>query len=102
MKEQIDKAINFGVGIFAYSKEKIESLVEDMVERGEVKKEEASKVVDDLVQKGQDQRNKMNNYIDEQLAEKTANFATKDDVRQIIREELRFAQDKTDNQDQQF
>lgn len=101
MKDQFDKVINFGVGLFAFSKEKIEALVEDMVERGEVKKEEASQVVDDLVQKGEEQRNKMNVYIDEQIAEKTADFATKDDVRQIIREELKFAQE-ADKKDQQF
>lgn len=86
MNESIDKVLHFGMGLFAYSKEKVQELVDDMVERGEVQKENASKVVDDLVEKGKQERVVVEEYLDEKFKKK--DFATKDDIRRIIREEL--------------
>lgn len=86
INDSLDKVLHFGIGLFAYSKEKVQDLVDDMVARGEVQKENASKVVDDLVERGKKERVVVEDYLDEKLRKK--DFATKDDIRKIIREEL--------------
>lgn len=88
MKDQFDKLINFGMGVFAYSKEKIEDFVDDMVKKGEVRKEDAHDLVQNLIDKGEGQRAKLDDYINEKVAEKLSDFATKEEVRKIIRQEL--------------
>lgn len=91
MKEILRKAVDFGMGVFAVSKEKAETFVEEMVQHGEIQREEASRVVDRIVEKGKEQRHQVESYIDEQIAKRVGNFATKEDVRRILREELAAA-----------
>lgn len=91
MKDILRKTMDFGMGLFAVSKEKTEAFVEEMVRHGEIQREEASRVVDQLVEKGKEQRSQVERYIDEQIAKRVGSFATKDDVRQILREELAAA-----------
>ena len=40
MSNIIEDGINFGMGLFAYSREKIEEMVEKMVEKGEVQRKD--------------------------------------------------------------
>lgn len=91
MRDTFEKAVHFGMGLFSYSKEKVEDLVDEMVRRGELKKDEASEVVDDIVRKGEEQKERLNAHIDELIKQRCADYATKEDVRAIIREELRAA-----------
>lgn len=88
-----EDSINFGFGVFAYSREKIEELVEAMVQKGEVAKKDASKFVSELVQKGESERKELHRIEGEELKKAMDTVdslrpVTKEDVRQIIREEL--------------
>lgn len=89
MKDSIDRLMDFGFGLFNFSKEKIEEFVQDMVDRGEVTREEASRVVSEMTEKGKEQRSKIQEYIDNEVKKNLHYFVTKDEVREIIREELR-------------
>ena len=85
MSNIIEDGINFGMGLFAYSREKIEEMVEKMVAKGEVQREELSRMVKGEVRE---------TLQDIGLTADTR--VTKDDIREIIREEIAAAkvQDK--------
>ena len=54
MKELLHKAWLFGVGVFDFTKEKVEAVVQDMVQRGEITQQESPEAVKQLLAKAQD------------------------------------------------
>jgi polyhydroxyalkanoate synthesis regulator phasin len=94
MANFFEDSINFGFGLFAYSREKLEALVEKMVETGKVERQDARGVMNDLVKKGEEQREEVRGMIKKEVASAVDTLGlkgdtiTKDDVRAIIREEL--------------
>ncbi|MGQ9921501.1 MAG: phasin family protein [Desulfobacca sp.] len=48
MDDLWQKTIHFGLGLFDYTKEKVESLVEEMVKRGELSRQESAQAVEEL------------------------------------------------------
>lgn len=96
-----EDTINFGFGVFAYSREKIEELVEAMVQKGEVAKKDASSFVSELVQKGEAERKELHKIIGDEVKKAMDTVdglrpVTKEDVRQIIREEMKRTEAKED------
>ena len=53
MEDLFKKTISFGIGLFDYTKEKVETLVEEMVKRGEVSKQDSSQAVEELWEKAE-------------------------------------------------
>jgi polyhydroxyalkanoate synthesis regulator phasin len=49
MKDLLRKAWLFGVGMFDFTKEKVEALVADMVQRGEISQAESPEAVKELL-----------------------------------------------------
>jgi len=68
VKEFFEKSLSFGLGLAAYSKEKIEDLVEEMVRRGEVSRTEARDFASKLTQKGEEQRDELKRLIRSEIA----------------------------------
>ena len=54
MKELLHKAWLFSVGMFDFTKEKVESLVQEMVQRGEITQAESPEAVKELLAKVQE------------------------------------------------
>jgi polyhydroxyalkanoate synthesis regulator phasin len=54
MKELLHKAWMFGLGVYDFSKEKVEAVVQDMVQRGEISQQESPEAVKQLLAKAQD------------------------------------------------
>jgi polyhydroxyalkanoate synthesis regulator phasin len=54
MKELLHKAWLFSVGMFDFTKEKVEGLVQEMVLRGEITQQEGPAAVKELLAKAQD------------------------------------------------
>jgi polyhydroxyalkanoate synthesis regulator phasin len=54
MKELLHKAWLFGAGVFDFTKDKVEALVQEMVRRGEITQQESSEAVKQLLAKGQE------------------------------------------------
>ena len=54
MKELLHKAWLFGAGVFDFTKDKVEALVQEMVRRGEITQQESSDAVKQLLAKGQE------------------------------------------------
>ena len=102
MANFLDDAVNFGFGLFAYSKERIEETVEKMVEKGSVAKKDASSFVAELTKRGEEEREQLKKIIDERIQKASDTFnnsikpITKDDVRAIIKEELEALKKESD------
>jgi len=54
MKDLLYKAWLFGVGVVDFTKEKVEDLVQEMVQRGEITQQESPEAVKQLLAKAQD------------------------------------------------
>jgi polyhydroxyalkanoate synthesis regulator phasin len=54
MKELLHKAWMFGLGVYDFSKERVEAVVQDMVQRGEISQQESPEAVKQLLAKAQD------------------------------------------------
>jgi polyhydroxyalkanoate synthesis regulator phasin len=54
MKEFLQKAWLFGAGVFDFTKDKVEALVQDMVRRGEITQQESSDAVKQMLAKAQE------------------------------------------------
>ncbi len=50
------KAMYFGLGALSFTKEKAESIAEDLVKRGEMKDEDRARMVDQLLKEGETQK----------------------------------------------
>ncbi len=95
MSNFVEDTINFGFGLFAYSREKLEAMVEKMVDAGKVQKQDAQGFMHDLVQKGEEQRSELKTMIRDEVKEVVSDMKgsglTKEDIRAIIKEELAAA-----------
>ncbi|MCK9377484.1 MAG: hypothetical protein M0P73_15190 [Syntrophobacterales bacterium] len=54
MKELLHKAWLFSVGVFDFTREKVEATVQEMVQRGEITQQESPEAVKQLLAKAQD------------------------------------------------
>jgi polyhydroxyalkanoate synthesis regulator phasin len=54
MKDLFHKAWLFGAGVFDFTKDKVEALVQEMVRRGEITQQESSEAVKQLLAKAQE------------------------------------------------
>lgn len=59
MKELLHKAWLFGAGVFDFTKDKVEALVEEMVRRGEITQQESSETVKHLLTRAQEAQQAM-------------------------------------------
>ncbi|MDI3519137.1 MULTISPECIES: phasin family protein [Thermoanaerobacteraceae] len=105
MTSLLEKSINFGLGLFALSREKIEKIVEELVDRGEVAREDAQKMVKDLVKKGEEQKEELRKMIKDAVAEtlgymnvaKKEDIVTREEIKSIVREEVRKVLEEMQN-----
>ena len=59
MKELLHKAWLFGAGVFDFTKDKVEALVQEMVRRGEITQQESTETVKHLWTKAQEAQEAM-------------------------------------------
>lgn len=59
MKDLLHKAWLFGAGVFDFTKDKVEALVQEMVRRGEITQQESSEAVKQLLAKAQEAQQAM-------------------------------------------
>ncbi len=87
----LNDTINFGMGLFNTSKEKIENFVEDMVDRGEVASEDSKKVIDDILSQVEKEKANLKKFVKENIKESIdlTEYVKKDEVQGIIRDELK-------------
>jgi len=99
MSKILEKSVNLGFGLFSYSKEKITATVDKLVEKGEIAKDDAKEAIDDLVKRGEEQRLELKKIVKEEIKDSAVleDVATKEDVRNIIKEEIELALKEKEN-----
>ena len=99
MSNSFEKSVNLGLGLLLYSREKVEEFVEEMVGKGEVAKKDARQFAAELTQRGEEQREELKNLIqgevtkalDQVSVAKKEDLVTKEEITEIIREQVRQA-----------
>jgi polyhydroxyalkanoate synthesis regulator phasin len=73
MEDLFKKTISFGLGLFDYTKEKVEHLVDELVKRGELTKQESTQAVEELWKKAEKEQsafwNKIKEFVNSMVAE---------------------------------
>jgi polyhydroxyalkanoate synthesis regulator phasin len=73
MKEILQKAWHFGLGVFDFTREKVESLVAEMVRRGEISEKESPEAVKEILDRAKEAQSalmdKVKELVNKALAE---------------------------------
>lgn len=99
MKEMLKNVLYAGIGAAFLTKEKIEELKGDLIEKGKMSQEEGKQFVDDLLRKSEKAKDQLDLWINKRVEERVnqLNLATKDEIAELRRkiEELQVALNKT-------
>ena len=95
MKEMLKNVLYAGIGAAFLTKEKIEELKGELIEKGKMSQEEGKQFVDDLLRKSEKAKDQLELWINRRVEEriKQLNLATKDELVELQRkiEELQVA-----------
>ncbi|OPX18958.1 MAG: hypothetical protein BZ151_11825 [Desulfobacca sp. 4484_104] len=56
MEEFWRKSVHFGLGLWDFTKEKVEGVVDEMVKRGEVSQQDRTQAVEEIIEKAQSEQ----------------------------------------------
>ena len=102
MKEMLKNVLYTGLGAAFLTKEKIEELRKDLIEKGKMSQDEGKQFVDDLIRKSEKAKDQLNLWINKRVEERIdqLNLATKDEIAELRRkiEELQVAINKDEGQ----
>jgi|WetSurMetagenome_2_1015567.scaffolds.fasta_scaffold981286_1 polyhydroxyalkanoate synthesis regulator phasin len=89
----IEKSMDFGLGLAAYSREKIEDLVEELVRKGDVAQKDARKFAGDLISKGEEQKAELKKLVNNEVTSilDKMDLVRKSEVQEQIKAALREA-----------
>lgn len=78
----LEKMFLLGVGFFSMTKDKVESTVNDLVERGRLSQEEGKTLISDLSSRGSEQRDSFVGFVHDEIAKAMdrVNVARKSDI----------------------
>ena len=98
MKELLKNVVYAGVGAAFLTRDKIEELRNELVERGKLTAEEGKEFVDDLIKKSESAKDQLELWLNRQIEDriKSLNLATADEVADLRRkiEELQVVINK--------
>ncbi|MCI5150329.1 MAG: hypothetical protein D3916_13245 [Candidatus Electrothrix sp. MAN1_4] len=85
MKELIKNMLYTGVGAAFLTRDKLDEIRKELVERGNLTKEEGKEFVEDLLNKSDSARNQLEIWLNRQVEEriKGLNLATNDDLNEL-------------------
>jgi polyhydroxyalkanoate synthesis regulator phasin len=85
MRESVRKLGLIGAGLWAMTEEKIDELVKDLVDKGDISKEEGRKVIQDMVEESKKQKVDLEKKISEKIQETVskADAFTKKDMSEL-------------------
>lgn len=89
MIELVKKTMLTGLGVVSLTKEKVEEIAKDFVEKGKMSEQEGSKFVQELMEKSEESKEELKKQIDSMITKTMTkmDIATKSDLEKI-REEL--------------
>lgn len=79
MTDLLKKTLYTGVGLAYMTKEKIEELAKELIDKGKMTEKEGKELIDDLLEKSKDAKTKIESQIDHTVKEtlKKMNLVTK-------------------------
>ena len=82
MKETLRNIVHAGLGVAFLTKEKIEEIKNELLEKGRLSQEEGKQFVDDLVNRSEKAKEQLNQWVDKKVAERLdrLNLASKDEI----------------------
>lgn len=85
MKESIRKLGLIGAGLWAITEDRINDIVKELVDKGDINKEEGKKVVQDMLEERKKQKLDLEKKISEKIQESIskADMFTKKDMREL-------------------
>lgn len=88
MIDLLKKGLFLGLGLFEEGREKVEALVDDLINAGEVAKEERAKTIDKYVQKLREQEKIISEKINNEIKKAIEKFGipTKKDFEKLVQE----------------
>ena len=102
MKELLKNVVYAGIGAAFLTKEKVEDLSRDLIDKGKMSQEEGKQFVDDLVRKSEKAKDQLDLWINKRVEDRInqLNLATKDEIAELQRkiEELQVALNRGDGQ----
>jgi polyhydroxyalkanoate synthesis regulator phasin len=106
MKESVRKLGLIGVGLWAMTEDKIDELVKDLIDKGDISKEEGKKVIQEMLEESKKQRTDLEKKISEKIQDSVSktDFFTRKDMHELetriktLEEEL----EKMRNKDKMF
>ena len=102
MKEMLKNVLYTGLGAAFLTKEKIEELRKDLIEKGKMSQDEGKQFVDDLIRKSEKAKGQLDLWINKRVEDRInqLNLATKDEIAELRRkiEELQVAINKGEGQ----
>lgn len=95
MKDLIKNFLYTGIGMVALASEKVQSVVDDLVEQGKLSQEEGKKIVDDFFKTSESKREELENRIKKMTENLTGrlDFFSKEDA-DSVRDRLEELEDK--------
>ncbi len=96
MIELVKKAMLTGLGVASLTKEKIEEIAQDFVEKGKLSEQEGKKLVDELMAKSEESKEDIKKQVDEMVAKALSKMeiATKDDIAALRAEIIALKKEK--------
>jgi polyhydroxyalkanoate synthesis regulator phasin len=87
MKELLKNVVYAGIGAAFLTKEKIEELKSDLIEKGKISQEEGKQFVDDLLRKSEKAKDQLDLWINKRVEDRIQqlNLATKDEIAELQR-----------------
>ncbi|AEH60242.1 conserved hypothetical protein [Methanosalsum zhilinae DSM 4017] len=101
MRETFRKLGLIGIGAWALTEEKINELVKELVEKGEMTRDEGKQVVQDIIAERKSQKEEIEKKINERVHEiiNQTDLATKDDIKRLeLRIEALEKSEKTEDE----
>ncbi len=88
MIEFIKKTMMMSMGLAFLTKDKVEELTNELVEKGKMSAKESREFFDDLIEKSEESSKKLEQQISEKVntSLKRTNVATQDDIKELKKE----------------
>ena len=85
MRESVRKLGLIGAGLWAMTEDKINDLVKDLVDKGDISKEEGKKVIQDVLEESKKQKVDLEKKISEKIQDSIskADIFTRKDMREL-------------------
>jgi len=85
MREIVEKGVLMGWGVLSLTRERAQTIIDDLVKRGEARKEDVHELVDRLAAQGEKEREALRNLVRDEITAvlDKANLPTKKDLAAI-------------------